>query len=77
MQGREFAITQALARHALYAAADLPKDHAQRKLVRHQVDRLFMQLAAQEQHHEAQKIASLLKWFDDGAIRSTEQVVLS
>ena len=77
MQGREFAIALALARAALSGAAELPKDHSSRSVIRHQVDRLYMQLAAQEQHREAQKIAELLKWWDDGAIPSNERVVLS
>ena len=77
MQAREFAIAQALARCALIAAAELPKDHGSRGVVRHQVDRLCKELAAQEQHYEAQKIASLLKWWDGGALPSSERVVLS
>jgi hypothetical protein len=77
MQGREFAIAQALARAALIAAAALPADHPSRGVVRHQVDRMRLQLTAQSQDYEAEKIASLLRWFDDGAVPSTERVVLS
>lgn len=77
MQGREFAISQALARSALIACAALPKDHPSRGVVRHQVNRLRMQLIVQGQSYEAHKIEDLLKWWDDGAMPSNERVVLS
>jgi hypothetical protein len=80
MESRDFAIVQALARAALIAAAELPEKHPSRGIVRHQVDRLKLQLQGSANPHDrlnGEKIESLVQWFDDGAIPSTERVVLS
>lgn len=77
MEARYFAIVQALVRHALYALADLPKDHPQRGPLRWQVQRLENELRAGGDADRADKIGRLGKWFDDGAVVSTDMVVLS
>lgn len=77
MNARHFAIVQALARHALYALAALPKDHPQQTPLRWQVERLEKQLREDWDIDRADKIARLLKWFDDGAVPSTDMIVLS
>lgn len=77
MNARHFAIVQALARHALYALAALPKDHPQQVPLRWQVQRLENQLREDGDTDRADKIQRLGKWFDDGAVVSTDMVVLS
>lgn len=80
MHQREFAISQALARAALTAAANLPDAHPCRGVVRHQVYRLQLELQRShdpDNQRNAGKIGELVKWFDDGAIPSNERVVLS
>ena len=77
---RHFAIVLALARHALYAAAALPKDHPQRGIIRHQITRLQVELAsspAVEDRERAEKIGRLAQWYDAGAPISNEIAVLS
>lgn len=76
LSANKFAIVQALARHALYSAADLPEDHPQRGIIRHQVQRLENDLR-NDGDPRAENIARLGKWFDDGAVKSNERVVLS
>jgi hypothetical protein len=68
MESRYFAIVQALARHALYAAADLPQDHPQRRIIRHQVERLIKEFAEAGDANREGKLKSLAQWFDDGAV---------
>lgn len=77
MDARHFSIVQALARHALYALADLPKDHPQHVALRWQVQRLENQLREDGDTDRADKLARLGKWFDDGAVPSGDIVVLS
>lgn len=77
MTARHFAIVQALARHALYALSALPKDHPQRVPLRWQVQRLEDQLREDGDVDRAAKIQRLGQWFDDGAVVSTDMVVLS
>lgn len=77
MSARHFAIVQALARHALYALAALPKDHPQKVPLRWQVQRLENQLREDGDEDRAAKIQRLGQWFDDGAVVSTDMVVLS
>ena len=77
MDARHFAIVQALARHALYALAALPKDHPQQGPLRWHVQRLADQLLEDGDTDRADKLGRLGKWFDDGAIVSNDMVVLS
>lgn len=77
MAARHFAIVQALVRHALYALADLPKDHPQRTPLRWQVQRLEEQLRGDGDDDRADKLGRLGKWFDDGAVVSNDVAVLS
>lgn len=77
MTARHFAIVQAIARHALYALAALPEDHPQRRPLRWQVQRLEDQLREEGDIDRANKIGRLGKWFDDGAVVSTDMVILS
>lgn len=77
MDARHFAIVQALARHALYALADLPKDHPQQGPLRWQVQRLEKQLREDGDTDRADKLGRLGKWFDDGAVVSDDVMVLS
>lgn len=75
-----FSIVLALARHALYAAADLPEDNVQRTTVRHQVGRLHVKLQCEgtvDGEARARMIGRLLEWFDAGAIPSDEMAQLS
>lgn len=77
MDARHFAIVQALARHALYALAALPKGHPQQTPLRWQVQRLEDQLREDGDVDRAEKLHRLGKWFDDGAVPSSDVVVLS
>lgn len=77
MQARHFAIVQALTRHALHALAALPKDHPQRVPLRWQVQRLEDQLRGDGDDDRADKLGRLGKWFDDGAVVSTDVAVIS
>ena len=77
MDARHFAIVQALARHALYAIADLPEGHPQRSIVRWHVQRLQDQMTTDGDADRAGKIGRLGQWFDDGAVVSPDIVVLS
>jgi hypothetical protein len=77
MEARYYAIVQALARHALYAAADLPKQHVQRGVIRHQVERLTQEFANAGDADREAKLRQLAKWFDDGAVPSGDMAVLS
>lgn len=77
MEPRYYAIIQALTRHALYAVADLPKDHLQRGTVRHQVERLIQEFALAGDADRKEKLRRLAQWFDDGAVPSEDMVVLS
>jgi hypothetical protein len=77
MDHRYFAIVQALTRHALYAAASLPEDHPQRRILRHQVDRLIQEFSKRDDMDKYDKLCRLAKWFDDGAVVSGDIAVLS
>lgn len=77
MEARYYAIVQALARHALYAAAALPKDHAQRSIVRHQVERLILEFAKVGDADREAKLRRLAQWFDEGAVPSGDMATLS
>jgi hypothetical protein len=77
MEARYFAIVLALTRHALYAASELPEEHPQRRIIRHQVDRLIKEFAEHGDTDRRDKLARLAKWFDDGAVVSTDIAFLS
>jgi hypothetical protein len=77
MEARYFAVVLSLSRHALYAAAALPEDHAQRRIIRHQLDRLIERFKADGDRDRQEKLERLAQWFDDGAVVSTDMVVLS
>lgn len=77
MEARYYAIVQALTRHALYAAAELPEDHIQRRIIRHQVGRLIKEFDEHGDTDRRDKLARLAKWFDEGAVVSNELVTLS
>ncbi len=77
MDARYYAIVQALARHALYAASHLPQDDAQRSIVRHQVERLIQEFAKAGDADREAKLRRMAQWFDDGAVVSGDMAVIS
>lgn len=77
MTAREFAVALSISRHLLYALAALPMDHPQRSIGRHQVQRMHDLLLQAGDHDRQIKIKNLLDWYDNGAIISSDIVVLS
>ena len=77
MLDEHFAITLALARHALFAAKDCPDTSQQPRVVRHQVDRLLRAHRQNGDEHKAGKLQNLLDWYDGKLPPDNERVVLS